>query len=219
MPYGATGLTDAEYASVQQWLQEGAPLDWQPWTATGGEQQQIEQWEAFFNASGAREALVSRWLYEHLFIAHIHFDGGAEGHFFRVVRSYTPSGKPVKEIATRRPNDEPGVVMYYRFGPATDLIRYNFLVFLQDPEHDVHITDKQFYPSFIFNVKADDVPTFVSALEQGSDEVAFRKVVEHWGIRRTHPQFWQYFHDLSEHIREREPLQTGVLGMNRYENL
>ena len=36
MPYGATGLTDAEYASVQQWLQDGAPLDWQPWTATDG---------------------------------------------------------------------------------------------------------------------------------------------------------------------------------------
>ncbi|MBP9614627.1 MAG: fatty acid cis/trans isomerase, partial [Thiopseudomonas sp.] len=41
----------------------------------------------------------------------------------------------------------------------------------------------------------------------------------HWGIRRTHPQFWQHFHDLSEHIREREPLEAGVLDMNRYENL
>ncbi len=600
MPYGATGLTDAEYASVQQWLQEGAPLDWQPWVANDLEQQHIAQWESFFNAPGARESLVSRWLYEHLFIAHIHFDGGAEGHFFRVVRSYTPSGKPVKEIATRRPNDDPGVKMYYRFVPvtdvivhkthityemnsdklehvkslflsgdwradklpdygafsrsnpfaafalipararyqfmlddaeyfvrtfirgpvcrgqiATDVIRDNFWVFLQDPQHDVYLTDQAYqdqvtpllampgqfdqisnlyslwrsykkkrnayeklraqrygnaelpdwphiwsgndqallsvfrqhdsatvrkgligevpqtmwlmdfpllertyyqlvvnfdvfgnvahqaqtrlyfdlirngsevnflrlmprnarqdllndwyqnsgkvklwlnytkidndtksalglplnnskgvfaeralqrfaainarpdpinrcrsahcyrdglsaeaaavehslarissrpaagfkvinflpeatmvrvemsngerevysvlrnrahsnvafmlgeslryqpgldtltvypevlssYPSFIFNVKADDVPIFVSALEQVSDKASFSKVIEHWGIRRTHPQFWQYFHDLSEHIREREPLQTGVLDMNRYENL
>ncbi len=600
MPYGVTGLTDAEYASVQQWLQEGAQLGWQSWTANAVEQQQIEQWETFFNAPGARENLVSRWLYEHLFIAHIHFSGGAEGHFFRVVRSYTPSGQPVKEIATRRPNDDPGVKMYYRFvavtdvivhkthitydmsadklehvkslffsgdwrapkvpdygafsrsnpfetfalipaqaryqfmlddaeyfvrtfirGPvcrgqiATDVIRDNFWVFFQAPQHDVYLTDQTYqdqatpllampgqfdqisnllslwgtykkkrnayetlrtqrygdaelpdwthiwsgndqallsifrqhdsamvrkgligqvpqtmwlldfpllertyyqlvvnfdvfgnvahqvqtrlyfdlirngsevnflrlmprkarqgllsdwyqnsgkvklwldytkidnhtksalglprknskavfaeralqrfdainarpdpinrcnsahcyrdglsreaaaveqslarlssrpaagfqvinylpeasmlrvemsngarevysvlrnrahsnvafisaeslryqsgldtltvypevlssYPSFIFNVKAEDVAIFVRALELVNDQAAFSKVVEHWGIRRTHPQFWQYFHDLSEHIREREPLQSGVLDMNRYENL
>ena len=75
------------------------------------------------------------------------------------------------------------------------------------------------YPNFIFNVKANDVSYFVTALEQVSDEASFRKVVEHWGIRRTHPQFWEYFHDLSEHIREHEPLETGVLDMNRYDNL
>ncbi len=77
------------------------------------------------------------------------------------------------------------------------------------------------YPNFIFNVKAADVRFFVAALEQVKDEADFRKVVDHWGgIRRTHPQFWQYFHDLTEHIREREPLEAGgVLDMNRYENL
>ena len=75
------------------------------------------------------------------------------------------------------------------------------------------------YPNFIFNVQAADVPSFVMALHQVSDEADFRKVVERWGIRRTHPQFWQYFHDLSEHIREREPFEAGVLDMNRYKNL
>lgn len=75
------------------------------------------------------------------------------------------------------------------------------------------------YPNFIFNIKAAEVARFVRAMEQVKDEAAFRKIVEHWGIRRTHPQFWQYFHDLSEHIREREPLEAGVLDMNRYENL
>ncbi|MDY0249694.1 MAG: fatty acid cis/trans isomerase [Pseudomonas sp.] len=600
MPLGVTGLSDAEYASIKQWLQEGASVDSQPWTAAAVEQQQIEQWETFLNAPGARESIVSRWLYEHLFIAHIHFFGGDQQHFFQVVRSYTPSGEPVKQIVTRRPNDDPGVSVYYRFVPvtdvlvhkthityamspekldhvrslflsgdwqadkvpnygafsrsnpfetftaipaqlryqfmlddaeyfvrtfirgpvcrgqiATDVIHDNFWVFFQDPQHDLYLTDQTYqdevspflavpgqfdeinnllsfwnrykkkrnayedlrrkrygdaplpdwssiwagndqallsvfrqhdsasvrkgligdvpqtmwlmdfpllertyyqlvvnfdvfgnvshqaqtrlyfdlirngsemnflrlmprdtredlldgwyqrsgkvklwldytdidndtqsalglpeqhslrvfarralkrfasvngrldpinrcrsahchreglsteaaavehtlarlgsrpaagfkvinylpeatmvrvelsngereiysvlrnrahsnvafmiaeslryqpgldtltvypevlssYPSFIFNVQAADVPTFVMALEQVSDEAAFRKVVEHWGIRRTHPQFWQYFHDLSEHIREREPLEAGVLDMNRYENL
>ena len=66
---------------------------------------------------------------------------------------------------------------------------------------------------------AADIPAFVRALERVSDEAGFRKVIEHWGVRRTHPQFWHYFHDLSAHIREREPREAGVLDMNRYENL
>lgn len=600
MPFAVTGLTDTEYASVEQWLQEGAQVDWQSWTANAGEQQQIEHWEAFLNTSGARESVVSRWIYEHLFIAHIHFEDGDQQHFFRMVRSRTPTGEPVQEIITRRPNDDPGVTMYYRFVPvadvivhkthityamsaqklarvqalllsdnwttdkvpgygafsrsnpfetfamipaqaryqfmlddaeyfvrtfirgpvcrgqiATDVIRDHFWTFFQDPEHDVYVTDAAYqlkvnhllampgqfdgisdlvsgwraykkkrnayenlrrkryknaelpdwshlwsgndqalqtvfrqhdsatvrkgligdvpktmwlldfpllertyyqlvvnfdvfgsvshqaqtrlyfdlirngaevnflrlmppavredildhwyqksgkvklwldytkiddntksalglphkntmrvfarrtlerfadinarpdpinrcrgahcnrqglsreaaqvehvlsrlasrpaagfkvinylpeatmvrvelsngerevysvlrnrshsnvafimgeslryqssldtlsvypevlssYPNFIFNVTAADIPTFVRALEQVKDEAAFRRVVEQWGIRRTHPQFWEYFHDLSEHIREREPLEAGVLDMNRYENL
>jgi len=44
-------------------------------------------------------------------------------------------------------------------------------------------------------------------------------VVQRWGIRRSHPEFWRYFHDLSAHIRETEPVEAGVLDMNRYQNL
>ena len=47
----------------------------------------------------------------------------------------------------------------------------------------------------------------------------FEKIVDRWGIRRSHPQFWQYFHDLSRYIHETEPVEEGVLDMNRYENL
>ena len=46
----------------------------------------------------------------------------------------------------------------------------------------------------------------------------FERIVERWGIRRSHPEFWRYFHDLAEHIRETQPLEAGVLDMNRYQN-
>ncbi|WP_135001160.1 fatty acid cis/trans isomerase, partial [Pseudomonas syringae] len=39
------------------------------------------------------------------------------------------------------------------------------------------------------------------------------------GIRRTHPLFWSYFHDLNRYVQETEPREAGVLDMNRYENL
>ena len=47
----------------------------------------------------------------------------------------------------------------------------------------------------------------------------FEKVADRWGVRRSNPQFWFYFHDLDAYLRETEPVEAGVLDMNRYENL
>jgi hypothetical protein len=106
MPLAVTGLTDqntrpcsAGWRPVRRWK---TPI--QP---SAAEAQQIAEWEELLNRPGSTEALVGRWLYEHLFLAHIYFKGGEQGHFFQWVRSRTPSGQPVDLIATRRPNDRP----------------------------------------------------------------------------------------------------------------
>ncbi|WP_323155391.1 fatty acid cis/trans isomerase [Pseudomonas alvandae] len=75
------------------------------------------------------------------------------------------------------------------------------------------------YPNFIFNIPAGQVPAFVDAMESAPDAATFERIVERWGIRRSHPQFWQYFHDLSRYIQETDPVEAGVLDMNRYQNL
>ncbi|MCY1441085.1 Fatty acid cis/trans isomerase (CTI) [compost metagenome] len=75
------------------------------------------------------------------------------------------------------------------------------------------------YPNFMFDLKADEAEEFVSALEQVKSQADFDSVVERWGIRRSNPQFWSYFHDLDAYLRETEPVEAGVLDMNRYENL
>ncbi|MDZ4193525.1 MAG: fatty acid cis/trans isomerase, partial [Pseudomonas sp.] len=75
------------------------------------------------------------------------------------------------------------------------------------------------YPNFLFTVKAGEVDAFVKQMEAVSDAKSFEQIVERWGVRRSHPEFWRYFHDLAEHIRETQPLETGVLDMNRYQNL
>jgi hypothetical protein len=75
------------------------------------------------------------------------------------------------------------------------------------------------YPNFLFNVPAGDVPAFVEAMQKVRHQPEFDRIVEHWGIRRSHPLFWNYFHDLDRYIRETEPREAGVLDMNRYENL
>ncbi|MCC6077386.1 fatty acid cis/trans isomerase [Pseudomonas sp. GCM10022188] len=122
MPFAVSGLTDDEYATLRQWLAEGATLDGQPPQANASEAAQIASWEALLNRPGAREQLVARWLYEHLFLAHLYFDKGASGRFFELVRSRRPSGEPVDVIATRRPNDDPGTAVFYRLRPIQGVI-------------------------------------------------------------------------------------------------
>ncbi|MCB1789172.1 MAG: fatty acid cis/trans isomerase, partial [Gammaproteobacteria bacterium] len=75
------------------------------------------------------------------------------------------------------------------------------------------------YPNFIFNVRADDVPRFVRDLRDTS--VRYRqdyldRIAGSWGVRRTSSQLWQIFHDINAWMREREPLEAGMLDLNRY---
>ncbi|WP_426236309.1 fatty acid cis/trans isomerase [Pseudomonas sp. TWP3-2] len=122
MPLAVTGLTDQQYQTLQRWLASGAPIDEQGLAPSAQEALQIVQWENLLNRPGARESLVGRWLFEHLYLAHIYFKDGEPGHYFQWVRSRTPSGQPIDLIATRRPNDDPGTQVYYRLWPVQGVI-------------------------------------------------------------------------------------------------
>ncbi|WP_394374554.1 fatty acid cis/trans isomerase [Stutzerimonas frequens] len=122
MPFAVTGLSDQEYATLQRWLEQGAPVEHRQLQPSPAEALQIEEWERLLNTPGPRGTLVGRWLYEHLFIAHLYFEGGERGHFYQLVRSRTPSGEPIDPIATRRPNDDPGTRFSYRLRPISDVI-------------------------------------------------------------------------------------------------
>ena len=122
MPLAITGLSEREYTTLQGWIREGAIIDTQLVVPTAEEQQRIDEWERFFNRTPLRNQLVSRYLYEHYFLAHFYFEGLDGGHFFELVRSATPSGEPVRIIPTRRPDDDPGQPFYYRLRPIQGTI-------------------------------------------------------------------------------------------------
>lgn len=122
MPFAVTGLSDQEYATLQRWLEQGAPVEHRQLQPSPAEALQIEEWERLLNTPGPRGTLVGRWLYEHLFIARLYFEDGERGHFYQLVRSRTPSGEPIDPIATRRPNDDPGTRFSYRLRPISDVI-------------------------------------------------------------------------------------------------
>ena len=114
MPLAITGLTDGEYRTLRQWIYEGAVIDEQPAPPGPAEQAQIRTWESFFNRPGPKNRLVARYLYEHLFAAHLYFSDLHTGNFFELVRSSTPPGSAIRVIATVRPNGDPGAALYYR---------------------------------------------------------------------------------------------------------
>jgi len=121
MPYGFPPLVDEEARTIESWLRSGAGG---PPAASEGEVARgaIARWEAFFNAGDARSRIVARYLYEHLFLAHLAVEG-VPGEWFRLVRSRTASPAPIDEIATVRPYDDPrSTEVHYRLRRVAETI-------------------------------------------------------------------------------------------------
>ncbi len=118
MPYAMPNLSNQEYKTLVQWIAQGSPVDSAP-EPTKHTMEQVAQWEQFFNnRSRNKEILVNRYLYEHLFQAHIRFKNAPPREFFRLVRSSTPPGQEIDELASVRPYDDPGTApFYYRLRP------------------------------------------------------------------------------------------------------
>ena len=116
MPYGLPPLSQSEIGTLSEWMARGAPGPSDASLASRRTvppelQTQVRAWEAFLNGETPREKLVARYLYEHLFLAHLHFASEPAARrpaFFRLVRSHTPCETGIDEIATPRPNDDPG---------------------------------------------------------------------------------------------------------------
>jgi len=123
MPYGLAPLAEAEYQTLIAWLRDGAPVPSAEGPAPDPAAGSVAKWEAFFNGDSAKQRVTSRYVYEHLFLAHLHFPDVAPTRYFRLVRSRAPSGRPIDEIPTTRPYDPPGVErFFYRLQPIHSTI-------------------------------------------------------------------------------------------------
>ncbi len=130
MPYGMPNLSEQEHRTLISWLVQGSPLS-APVSPSITVLPQIEQWEQFLNQPSNKQKLVSRYLYEHLFHAHIHFAESPTREFYRLVRSATAPGEVIDEIPTLRPFDDPGVAPFYyrllRYQPT--IVAKNHIVY------------------------------------------------------------------------------------------
>jgi hypothetical protein len=152
MPFAVTGLSDKEFSLVRGWLEQGATIDESTVVATSAEQTHIDRIEHYLNQEGLNQQLVARWLYEHLFLAHIYFDSESlPSHYFQLVRSHTPPGQAIDVVHNRLPNSLVLGKFYYRLRPMQGAT-----------VHKRHIT-------FLFDV----------ALQQRIDELFY---AEEWSV-------------------------------------
>ena len=130
MPYAMPNLSKTEYHSLVSWVAKGSSIPSPPKPSLSV-LPQISQWEVFLNNPSNKQQLVSRYLYEHLFHAHIHFTESPTREFYRLVRSTTPPGQIINEIPTVRPYDKPGASSFYyrllRYQPS--VVAKNHLVY------------------------------------------------------------------------------------------
>ncbi len=130
MPYGVTGLNDREYTVLKTWVQEGAQVEAPAPDISKALAEQVSTWESLLNRSDRKSRLIARYLFEHLYLAHLHFDDVKQEkpEFFQWVRSRTAAPYPIEPVPTTRPNDDPGQPFFYRLQPLTDT-----------PVHKTHI--------------------------------------------------------------------------------
>ncbi|MBK1617651.1 hypothetical protein CKO42_04130 [Lamprobacter modestohalophilus] len=109
MPFGLPALTEPQFTTLKDWVAAGSPgpSDAQKQAAEKiAEPAAVARWEAFFNQDNKRAQLVSRYLFEHVFLATILLEE-SPGDQFRLVRSKTPPGQLVSIIGTGLPYDDP----------------------------------------------------------------------------------------------------------------
>ncbi|MCL9779902.1 fatty acid cis/trans isomerase [Vibrio sp. S4M6] len=124
MPFGMPNLEKKELDTLKIWLKSNAMMN-EPIPLTKLEQQNVDKYEAFLNRDDLKTQLMARYIFEHLFLAHLYFSeiSAERPRFFTLVRSKTPPGQPVVRIPTRRPYGDPGVKrVYYRIIPDQETI-------------------------------------------------------------------------------------------------
>ena len=122
MPFGFPPLKQEEFEIVAGWLAQGAagPDTTRSRKSSPRPKQsdaaEIGKWESFLNKDDPKHAVTARYLYEHLFLAHLKF-GTAANEYYELVRSRSAPGDTHRpHCRPCRPYDDPGPGrIYYRF--------------------------------------------------------------------------------------------------------
>ena len=176
MPYGLPALEEEQIAQIEKWIAEGSkgPM---PETLENARMLtnpvNIARWEAFFNAPDERSQLVSRYIFDHVYLSTLAFDE-SPGEIFKLVRSQTAgntveeaeAGKanpPVVVIDSPHPYDNPMVYanvdrFYYRLKKMTvQPVQKNHFIWQLDHSDIAHLQDLFLSPKWEKN-KGFDAP-------------------------------------------------------------
>ncbi len=146
MPYAMPNLPKDEYLTLLNWAKQGAQGTLEDLNSVNLSEQ-ASFYEKYLNIDTFKHRLMARYVYEHLFLAHIHFADNSPRTFYQLVRSKTPPGQPIEVIHTTRPYDDPGVDrVYYRLRAVkSSIVDKDHLVYHADAN-----TYKKYQAWFIF---------------------------------------------------------------------
>lgn len=160
MPYGLPSIEQEQIDQINKWLADGSkgPSEKNQEKALAlANPTIVARWEAFFNASDERSRLVSRYIFDHVYLSTLALDE-SPGEVFQLVRSKTAgnsvadaeAGKvtpPVVVIDAPHPYDNPmayaGVEgFYYRLRKITDRpVQKNHFVWQLNQSYIAHLQE------------------------------------------------------------------------------
>ncbi|RXK02290.1 peptidylprolyl isomerase [Arcobacter sp. CECT 8989] len=168
MPYGFPALNKKEHKLLSSWLESNSFVDDKKNIISKLEKEQIQKYEEFFNNQKMKYQVTARYIYEHLFLAHLSFDNSSKN-FFQLVRSRTKTGE-IDIIPTRFPYSKIEEKFYYRIQPITStIVHKTHMVYTLDDKRlktykELFINtawlEKPYMPAFDTKVSANALKTF-----------------------------------------------------------
>ena len=167
MPFGFPELEKEEYSMLMTWLGQGAMKGT---IKTRSKDSNIDKWEVFLNDTAIKNQVASRYIYEHLFIAHLYFPSDTT-RFYELIRSKSPSPEAIEIIATRFPFDAPETDnVYYRLREITSTIvdKTHMIYELSDSKMERYTSlfltpkwnEQPYMPSYEVKYSANPMVTF-----------------------------------------------------------
>jgi len=74
------------------------------------------------------------------------------------------------------------------------------------------------YPNAFYRAGPADLPAMAEAIRGLKSEADYAAFAERYAVRRTNPDFWAVSDAVVDRYRRDQPLQAGILDLNRYEN-
>lgn len=172
MPYGLPALDSSEVKAVQSWVENGAPGPTKKELNQVGlvkNPKIVAQWEEFFNSSDVRQQLVSRYIFDHVYLSTVTL-AESPGDLFKLVRSKTAgmspkealtgNNNPIELIDTPHPYDNPMEYakvkhFYYRLKKITSIpVQKNHFVWHLQEKDILHL--QKLFLSPKWNVSSND---------------------------------------------------------------
>lgn len=111
MPYGLPALDEEQLGQIEKWVSAGSPGPTEADLAKASalaNPEIVARWEAFLNQPDAQHQLVSRYIFDHVYLSTLALDE-SPGEVFKLVRSKT-AGNSIEDVAAGKPTPEVVVI-------------------------------------------------------------------------------------------------------------